>query len=91
MTNKYNSQESRIKRKLNRDGFITRNECLKNYISRLGAVIFTLKKENYEFKAEDMENGDYRYTWINRKVLRIIEKEDGTRVAVPKIEQKQLL
>lgn len=32
-------------------GTITRNECLRNYISRLGAIIADLKKEGWEFEA----------------------------------------
>ena len=45
-------------------GYITRNECLRNYISRLGAIICDLKKEGYDIEGHNMktENGtDYIY------------------------------
>ena len=54
------TQEERIKNKLIRDGFITRNECIKNYITRLSAYILILKKEGWEFEVKD-KNGDYMY------------------------------
>lgn len=53
-----------VKLKLERDGFITRNECLQKYISRLGALIYRLKKQGYEFETEYVETQrgkDYKY------------------------------
>lgn len=54
--------------KLETNGSITRNECLRNYISRLGAIIAELKKHGWEFEAhyEDVKTPfgtgkDYRY------------------------------
>lgn len=44
------TQINRVINKLNRDGFITRNECLRNYISRLGAHINTLRKMGWEIE-----------------------------------------
>jgi ribosomal protein L34E len=32
-------------------GGITRNQCLRNHISRLGAIIADLKKDGWEFSA----------------------------------------
>lgn len=58
------SQRERVLKKLRHDGYITRNECLRNYISRLGAIICDLKKDGYDFKTEDVK-GDYKYTLIN--------------------------
>lgn len=50
-------------------GKITRNKCLRNYISRLGAIICDLKKDGYEFTGEYIEvktpfgiGNDYMYT-----------------------------
>lgn len=61
------SQEERIIYKLRKDGFVTRNEALKNYISRLGAICCELQKQGWEFKAEYIKtkNGrDYKYTVV---------------------------
>jgi len=58
-----------VKDKLKKDGFITRNECLSNYISRLGAIISVLKEQGYEFEAGYFKletmfgiSKDYKYT-----------------------------
>lgn len=51
------------------NGYITRNECLKNYISRLGAIICDLKKEGYDFSAgyvKTVYGKDFRYDLISR-------------------------
>jgi len=60
------SQIERIKVKLERDGFVTRNECLRQFpaITRLSAHILTLKKEGYQFKVED-DGRDYKYILQN--------------------------
>ena len=54
------SQKDRIIKRLLERGEISRNECLRNYISRLGAYIVILKKEGWEFETEE-RNGDYIY------------------------------
>lgn len=54
------TQEERVIGKLLRDGQITRNECLKNYISRLGAIICNLKKDGWDFETKHIK-GDYAY------------------------------
>jgi hypothetical protein len=46
--------------KLKQDGEISRNYCLRNYISRLGARINDLKKIGFEFETENRD-GDYVY------------------------------
>lgn len=46
--------------KLKQDGEISRNYCLRNYISRLGARINDLKKMGFEFETENRD-GDYVY------------------------------
>jgi hypothetical protein len=61
------TQSDRIISKLNHDGFVTRNEALQNFISRLGAIICDLTKEGWDFKGEFIKtkNGtDYKYTVI---------------------------
>ena len=58
-------QLDRVLFKMNRDGLITRNECLRvrPAITRLGAVIQALKKEGYRIKGRDYKN-DYVYEFI---------------------------
>lgn len=61
-----------VKQKLLDDGYITRNEALSRYISRLGAIIHRLKKDGWnivgerkEYKKKNGEKGyDYVYTLI---------------------------
>jgi len=58
------SQKNWVKTQLELNGKITRNKCLRNFISRLGAIICDLKKEGYQFETfyEKTENGkDYVY------------------------------
>jgi len=50
--------------RLNKNGYISRNECLSVYISRLGAIIHTLKQEGWIFDARYKE---YYNTYWNRK------------------------
>lgn len=57
---KNKSQKERVIKKLLADGEITRNQCLKNYISRLGAIICTLKSEGWDFETKNVK-GDYVY------------------------------
>lgn len=54
------SQKQFVINKLNTNGFITRNYCLKNYISRLSALILNLKNEGWNIEGRD-DNGDYIY------------------------------
>ena len=44
------TQKQFVVEHLRGDGFITRNECIKNFISRLGAIICDLKKEGWVFE-----------------------------------------
>ena len=57
------SQLKRVKAKLERDGYITRNECLSQFpaITRLSAIILTLKQEGYQFEAKE-DGRDYKYS-----------------------------
>jgi hypothetical protein len=83
------SQKKRIIGQLKQFGFITRNSCLKNSISRLGSIICNLKSEGYEFETSDMPDGDYKYTWINPKPKEKWEyvERNGERVAVKVLEE----
>ena len=75
MTNQ--TQVAWVKERLYTDGYISRNECLRNYISRLGAIINHLKKEGYLFTGEYKKttNGkDYIYKMINSSAPHFYEK-----------------
>lgn len=47
MTN--STQKDFVITQLNQTGQVSRNYCLKNYITRLSSIIFNLKDEGYEF------------------------------------------
>jgi capsid portal protein len=55
-----NSQKEFVIEELKAHHKISRNHCLRNYISRLSAIILTLKKEGWLFET-DFDNGDYVY------------------------------
>ena len=46
---------------IDEQGYITRNQCLSRFITRLGARICDLRAEGYDF-ATSFEGGDYKYT-----------------------------
>ena len=54
------SQLNFVKQVLREKGEISRNFCLQNYISRLGARIIDLKAEGWEFETLHRD-GDYVY------------------------------
>jgi hypothetical protein len=58
------TQLERVKFKLQRDGSISRNEAIRNYITRLSSIILRLKAEGYTFKSYD-KGGDYVYELVN--------------------------
>lgn len=64
------SQKQRVLGQLKQYGQISRNACLKNYISRLSAIIYDLKKEGYEFTEKEI-NGDYVYFLVDRSRDRV--------------------
>lgn len=65
---KNETQEKWVKEQLDEHGFITRNVCLRNYISRLGAIVYDMKKQGYEFTTEYQKTPaggkDFIYTLI---------------------------
>ena len=62
------TQEDWVVAQLEQNGKITRNEALRHYVSRLGAIICTLKKKGYEFETKfikpDNHHKDYEYKLI---------------------------
>lgn len=61
------SQLERVKAKLERDGFVTRNECLSQFpaITRLGARICDLQELGWTFATENTGR-DYIYQLVSR-------------------------
>lgn len=66
------TQKEFVVQQVKKNGFITRNQCLRNYISRLGAIIFELKKDGFEFDSYFQKNEtlfgtekDFVYKWTN--------------------------
>lgn len=62
-----------VEKILRKEGSITRNFCLRNYISRLGAIITVLKTEGYCFKTNKIpaksrwgKTYDYEYKLIDK-------------------------
>lgn len=68
-----------IKKHLEQDGYISRNHCLKNYISRLGARIDDLKKEGWEFRPETVKtaNGGKDFVYY-------VKSKPSTGISTPK-------
>jgi len=60
------TQNDRVKAKLARDGYVTRNECVRQFpaILRLSARIQDLEEEAYVFRAEDTGR-DYVYHLVS--------------------------
>lgn len=50
-----------VSMKLREDGFISRNDCLKNYISRLGAIVNQLIIDGWKF--EKQSEGVFQPRW----------------------------
>ena len=58
------TQLQKIKDALLKDGYVSRNWCLQNFITRLGARINDLKKEGYQIEGRFIATAygkDYRY------------------------------
>jgi len=59
------TQREIVINQLNETGKISRNWCLRNYISRLGAIACQLKKEGWSFATQN-EGGDYIYYTVRK-------------------------
>jgi len=57
---KNNTQIKVVDNQLNKYGYISRNWCLRRWITRLSAIIYDLKKKGYQFEIE-RRNNDYVY------------------------------
>ena len=74
METNFQTQKQWVKEQLKSNGFITRNQCLRNYISRLGAIIYKLKEEGMKFETDYIETEtkygkgkDFKYTLIEKQ------------------------
>jgi hypothetical protein len=77
---KNKSQHSRVVGVLLQTGKISRNQCLQNYISRLGAIICVLKDEGWDFRTEH-DRGDYVYHVIKCPFTKeVLTTADGLKV-----------
>lgn len=56
---------------MRKQGYVSRNWALNNYISRLSAIMLDLKKEGINFEPKD-KDGDYTY-YLKDKPKEIIE------------------
>jgi len=70
------TQKQWVIEQLRKKGYITRNECLGEYITRLGAIIANLKKDGYKFKKGEYsptagKGKDYIYRLINNPIERV--------------------
>lgn len=85
---KNKTQEQIVIRELMERGCISRNWCLRNYISRLGAIICDLNKAGWELSGQYVPNEhggkDYVYTLVKTPLERIEYKlpETGEVVSV---------
>lgn len=81
MTNK--TQKSWVKGILLKEGSISRNFALKNYVSRLGAIICLLKKEGLEIEGKNHE-GDYVYSLMNHppRIKYLLDRERNVMVEI---------
>ena len=71
---KSKTQEQIVIDRLLQTGSISRNWCLQNFISRLGAIICDLKKEGWTFDPDFVKNGkgkDYVYKVISSPFKRV--------------------
>ena len=73
------TQEQRIKKRLIERGEISRNECIRNYITRLSAIIFDLKEEGWDFDPKKVGN-DYVYKVIKSPIKKTVPlmTQEGT-------------
>lgn len=87
------TQKEWVENLLIENGKITRNTCLKNYISRLGAIVAMLKDDGYEFETQYVEvktqfgtGKDYEYKVVNYPLG--IKKHIKEKTIVPTVDGK---
>lgn len=74
------TQKQRIITKLRADGNVSRNSALRNYISRLSAIIQDLEKDGWVFETKQVNN-DYIYLVKESPLKEVIYKiSDGREI-----------
>lgn len=85
------TQTNIVKRKLADDGVVTRNWALKNYISRLGAIINKLRGEGWEIEeGEYVTTGygkDYQYKLIKGNIKKVYYKNEQGIIMATRYEE----
>ena len=79
------NQEEFVIKHLMENGSISRNFCLQNFISRLGAIICDLNKDGWEIEGaftKSPKGKDYVYRLKNSPLTRVEYKVDGKVVGV---------
>jgi hypothetical protein len=82
---KNKSQKDRIIKKLCCDGEVSRNSALRNYISRLSAIIQSLEEDGWVFETERRggnykTEADYVYKVIKSPLKKTVYKVDGREI-----------
>jgi len=70
------SQKTTVLKIMREKGYITRNECLRMFISRLGAIIWQLKSEGMNIESE-WKDGDYIYKLMDKPKETIVYRVNG--------------
>jgi hypothetical protein len=74
------TQEQIVIEQLKQNGFITRNWCLQNYISRLGAIICDLNKKGWDIQGDWIKtehSKDYKYHLISHPTRTITQIDES--------------
>ena len=67
------TQDNKVSKQLEKHGKVTRNWALRNYISRLGAIIYDLRQAGFKIEAswerdkKGKRTGDYQYILVSSK------------------------
>lgn len=81
------TQKEIVIHQLEENGKISRNWCLKNYISRLSSIIFILKKEGWEFRDYWLD-GNFVYEVISKPDIKyFLGLEEETKNAFSQIKK----
>ena len=70
------SQKTTVLKIMREKGYITRNECLRMFISRLGAIIWQLKSEGMNITGE-WKDGDFIYKLMDKPKETIVYRVNG--------------